>query len=251
MSTPGSAADSQTRSTQLEHLMQAGEVIDLSWSLAEDGPIFPGQQPVEFRPIAHIDDPDLPLHVGHLSFMEHSGTHMDAPSHAIKGGRHVDELPFSDLVGPACKLDLTQRCSGFADFDVSVEDLERHEREFGQVPGGAIVLLHTGWDERYVDPKRYIVETDDSWHWPGVSAEAAGLLADRGVRGVGIDTIGLDGGHVAMTLAAHRAVLGSGAFILENLAHLAEVPPRGALVLALPIKTRGGSGGPARVYALT
>ena len=99
-------------------------------------------------------------------------------------------------------------------------------------------------------PERYVEVADDgSWHWPGLGADAAEMLADRAVRGVGIDTIGLDGGHVAMTLAAHRAVLGTGAFILENLANLADVPPRDTFVIAAPIKIRYGSGGPSRVYA--
>ena len=178
--------------------------------------------------------------------MEHIGTHMDAPAHAINGGRFVDELPFTELAAPAFKLDLTERCGGRADYDVSAEDIARFERDHGRIPDGSIVLLHTGWDARYVAPERYVeVAEAGSWHWPGLGADAAEMLADRAVRGVGIDTIGLDGGHVAMTLAAHRAVLGTGAFILENLANLADVPPRDTFVIAAPIKIRYGSGGPA------
>jgi kynurenine formamidase len=59
----------------------------------------------------------------------------------------------------------------------------------------------------------------------------------------------MDGGHVAMTLGAHRALLSSGAFILENVANLAEVPPAGSFVMALPMKVRDGSGAPTRVVA--
>jgi kynurenine formamidase len=247
---PVSTVDERAR--ELHRLLGRATVVDLSWSLAEGGPVFPGQPGLEIEPLGDIRDPDLPLCFNRVSFMEHVGTHMDAPAHAIDGGRFIDELPFADLVGPAVKLDLRERCAGNADFDVAVSDLERFEREHGRIAAGTIVFLHTGWDERYVDPARYVVASEDGaeFHWPGLSGAAGEMLAERGVRGVGLDTIGLDGGHVAMTLAAHRAVLGSGAFVLENLAQLADVPTTGGLALTAPIKTSGGSGGPARVFVL-
>jgi kynurenine formamidase len=226
------------------------EVVDLSWSLDENGPVFPGQEGFVFEKLGDVNDPDLPLCFAKLAFMEHIGTHMDAPAHAIDGGRFIDELTFDQVAAPAFKLDLRDRCAGSADYDVRAQDIARFEREHGLIPQGSIVLMHTGWDVRYVAPERYIEVSDDgSWHWPGLGADAAEMLADRGVRGVGIDTIGLDGGHVAMALAAHRAVLGTGAFILENLANLADLPPCDTFVIAAPLKTRNGSGGPTRVYA--
>lgn len=230
--------------------LEPAKVVDLSWSLDENGPVFPGQQGFAFEKLGDVNDPELPLCFAKLAFMEHIGTHMDAPAHAIDGGQFINELTFDQIAAPAFKLDLRDHCAGSADYEVSAHDIARFEKEHGPIPQGSIVLMHTGWDVRYVAPDRYIEVADDgSWHWPGLGADAAEMLADRGVRGVGIDTIGLDGGHVAMTLAAHRAVLGTGAFILENLANLADVPPRDTFVIATPIKTRNGSGGPTRVYA--
>jgi len=69
------------------------------------------------------------------------------------------------------------------------------------------------------------------------------------LQGVGIDTIGIDGGHVALTSAAHRSLLSAGAFVLENLANVANVPPTGGFALALSMKVRNGSGAPTRVVA--
>ena len=243
-------SSASTAAQRIGAALRSAELVDLSWSLDEHGPVFPGQEGLVFEKLGDVNDPDLPLCFNQLSFMEHIGTHMDAPAHAIDGGRFVDELPFAELAAPAFKLDLTERCGGRADYDIGAEDIARFERDHGRIPDGSIVLLHTGWDARYVAPERYVEVADDgSWHWPGLGADAAEMLADRAVRGVGIDTIGLDGGHVAMTLAAHRAVLGTGAFILENLANLADVPPRDTFVIAAPIKIRYGSGGPSRVYA--
>lgn len=236
----------------LHAVVASASVVDLSWSLRPGVPVFPGQPGFEFEPLGDIDDPSLPLCFARVSFMEHCGTHMDAPAHAIKGGAYVDELPLPALVGPACRLDLRERCGGVADFEVTSADIKDYERRHGRIPKEAIVLMHTGWDQRFSNPARYVeTSADGGWHWPGVAGEAAEMLADREVHGVGIDSIGLDGGAVAMTLAAHRAVLGSGAFIVENVAHLADVPATGAVVLTAPIKTYHGSGGPTRIYALT
>lgn len=243
--------DTAQSSTPLVELVASAQVVDLSRPLAAGDPVFPGQPGFELTPIGDIDNPELPLCFGQLSFIEHVGTHMDAPAHVIKGGKFVDEIEFQALAGPAVKVDVRERRGDAIDYDVSLADLERFESRYGRIEQGSIVFLHTGWDSRYGEPSDYVVEEKDgSWHWPGLSGDAGELLADRRVRGVGIDTIGLDGGHVAMTLAAHRAVLGSGAFIVENVANLLDLPATGSLALALPIKTRFGSGGPTRVIGL-
>lgn len=235
-----------------EQLMSTARVVDLSHPLANGDPIFPGQEGFRLTPLNEVDNPELPLCFGHLSFVEHCGTHMDAPAHVIKGGKFLDELEFGALVGPAVKIDVRADRGDMSDYDVSIAELERFESRHGRIEPGTIAFLHTGWDSRYRDSTRYVeVDDDDGWHWPGLAGHAAEMLADRGVRGVGIDTIGLDGGHIAMTLAAHRAVLGTGAFIVENVANLEALPVTGALGMALPMKTKYGSGGPTRVFALS
>jgi kynurenine formamidase len=233
-------------------LLADADVVDLSWPLADGDPVFPGQQGFTFTKLGDLDDPEIPLYYGCVQFMEHVGTHMDSPAHAIRGAKYLDELEFHELTGPAVKIDCRDRIADDPDADVTAADVERFEREFGPIAEGSVVFLHTGWDTRYASQDRYIVVADDdTWHWPGLAADAARLLVERGVRGVGMDTIGLDGGHVAMALEAHRAVLGSGAFILENVANLAALPPVGTTALALPMKTRRGSGAPTRVFALS
>jgi kynurenine formamidase len=234
----------------LRDLAGKRHVLDLTHPLANGDPIFPGQQGFSFEVLGTLDNPDLPLYYGCISFMEHCGTHMDSPAHVVAGARYLDELTPPELIAPAIKLDLRAACGDRADYDVSEADIAAFEAANGPVAAGSLVFLHTGWDARYQDPDAFIEASDDGeFHWPGLSAGAAALLAARGVRGVGIDTIGMDGGHVAMTLGAHRALLSSGAFILENVANLAEIPPSGGLVLALPMKVRDGSGAPTRVLA--
>jgi kynurenine formamidase len=234
----------------LQGLASKRYVLDLTYPLANGDPIFPGQQGFSFQVLGTLDNPDLPLYYGCISFMEHCGTHMDSPAHVVAGARYLHELAPPELIAPAVKLDLRGACGDRADYDVSPADITAFEADNGPIQPGSLVFLHTGWDARYQDPDAYIVASGEGeFHWPGLSKEAAALLAARGVRGVGIDTIGMDGGHLAMTLHAHRALLSSGAFILENVANLADVPPCGSLVLALPMKVQDGSGAPTRVVA--
>jgi len=223
--------------------------VDLTYPLNDRTPVFPGQPGFTYEVHGRIDDPDVPLFFGGFSTMEHCGTHMDAPAHAVADGRTVDQIPLARLHGPGFVLDLAGACAEDPDFDVAPEHVEAFEAEHGRIEPGSVVILRTGWGQFWSVDGGYVVVRDDGWHWPGLSGDAAHLLVQRGVIGVGIDTVGLDGGHVAMTLAAHRHVLGSGAFILENLAGLDLLPARVEELWALPIKVEGGSGGPTRVVA--
>ena len=86
-------------------------------------------------------------------------------------------------------------------------------------------------------------------HFPGFSVDAAKLLIDRQVSGLGCDTMSVDYG-ASTDFAVHHLALGSGLYHLENLADLSVLPETGAFLIAAPIKLEGGSGGPVRVFAL-
>ena len=86
-------------------------------------------------------------------------------------------------------------------------------------------------------------------HFPGFSAEAARLLMDRKISGLGCDTMSVDCGG-SEDFAVHRLALGAGLYHLENLADLSAVPEAGAYLVVAPIKLEGGSGGAVRVFAL-
>jgi len=86
-------------------------------------------------------------------------------------------------------------------------------------------------------------------HFPGFSAEAARLLIERKVSGLGCDTMSVDFG-ASSDFAVHHLALGAGLYHLENLADLSGVPESGAYLVAAPIKLQGGSGGAVRVFAI-
>jgi kynurenine formamidase len=86
-------------------------------------------------------------------------------------------------------------------------------------------------------------------HFPGFSVEAVKLLMERKVSGLGCDTLSIDRG-ASSDYAVHHLALGASLYQLENLADLGELPETGAFLIVAPIKLEGGSGGPARVFAL-
>ena len=185
---------------------------------------------------------------------EHGGTHLDSPIHFGAGQTTTDVIPISKLIGPAVVIDITEKCIKDRDYRLSPRDIEGWEQVHGRIPSGSIVLVKTGWGKYWPDKKRYLgsdVPGDITHlHFPGISQEVAALLADqRKVDGVGIDTASLDHGP-STDFLAHRALNGAGVYGLENVANLESVPTTGATLISLPMKIKGGSGGPARIIAI-
>jgi kynurenine formamidase len=182
--------------------------------------------------------------------LEHYGTHLDAPAHFPPGKATVEQIPAEKLFGPAVLIDVQAESAKDADYLLSAERTERWEKQHGTIPRHAIVLLRTGWASRWPDAAKYRNQDPaGKMHFPGYSLEAAKLLLARGVNGLGCDTLSIDYG-ASGDFPVHHAILGAGLYQLENLAKLGELPETGALLVVAPIKLEGGSGGPARVFAL-
>lgn len=188
-----------------------------------------------------------------FSSAEHGGTHLDAPIHFAEGGLTADRIPIEQLVGPAAVVDVSARAH--PDYRVTVEDLTGWEAEHGELPGGGILLLHTGWSARWEDRASYLgtplvgPEAVPELHFPGLSPEAAQWLVDnRGIVAVGIDTPSIDYGR-SPDFRTHVILYAENVVGFENVADLDLLPPAGAYLVALPMKIEGGSGGPLRIVA--
>ncbi|WP_236644668.1 cyclase family protein [Sorangium cellulosum] len=184
---------------------------------------------------------------------EHGGTHFDAPIHFAEGKSTADAVPISRLVAPAAVVDVSAAAAKDADYRVTSADIEAFEREHGAIAPGSVVLIRTGWGSRWPDRKRYLGDDTrgdaSNLHFPGIGEDAARALVARKVASVGIDTASIDHGP-SKDFIAHRVLLGADVPAFENVASLEALPARGALVVALPMKIRGGSGGPLRIIAL-
>jgi kynurenine formamidase len=185
---------------------------------------------------------------------EHGGTHLDSPIHFGAGQATTDAIPLSQLIGPAIVVDIGAACARDRDYRLSAVDLDGWEAAHGAIPDGAILLVRTGWHRFWPDKKAYLgsdVPGDtEHLHFPGIGRDAAEwLVARHKVAGVGIDTASLDHGP-SRDFLAHRTLNGAGLYGLENVANLDRLPESGATLIALPMKIKGGSGGPTRVIAI-
>lgn len=184
-------------------------------------------------------------------FVEHSGTHLDAPGHVVSGGRLVPEIAPEELLAPAVVVDISARAGEDPDAEVTPEDLERFERRHGRIPRRAAVFMYSGWESRVGDQEAYRNrDAQGVHHFPGFGAAAVEWLLDhRDITCIGVDTLSLDVGRSA-TFDVHRKLLGAGRYGLENLANLKSIPARGTTALVGIVPWEEGSGGPCRVLAL-
>ena len=189
-----------------------------------------------------------------FSSPEHGGTHLDAPIHFSEGGRTTEQIPLTDLVAPAVVIDVSGRAAADRDYLASREDVLNFERTSGAIAPGTIVLLRTGWSRYWPNAKAYLGDDTpgdaSKLSFPSFGPDAARLLVEeRRVAALGVDTASIDGGR-SKDFQVHRAAAAKNVPGFENLTNLDRLPARGALVIALPMKIEGGSGGPLRAIAL-
>ena len=191
-----------------------------------------------------------------FSTAEHGGTHIDAPIHFASGTLSVDELPLEKLMGPAIKIDISANALNQADYLITVDDLKAWENNAGmQIPDGSIVLLETGYSRYYPDKKKYLGTENRGeaavaeLHFPGLHPDAAQWLVDhRNINAIGIDTPSIDYGQ-SEYFKTHVILLSKNIPVFENLNNLDQLPLIDFEIIALPMKIKGGSGGPLRIVA--
>jgi kynurenine formamidase len=235
-------------------VLEGERLVDLTHPFDRDTIYWPGNRTFEVERTKWGEDAQGRWYAAaEFRAAEHGGTHLDAPIHFARDGRAVADIPLAELVGPARVIDVERQCLANRDYQVSVDDLTAHEAAHGRLALGSVVLIRTGWSRSWPDRRRYLGNEDPEsgadLHFPGLSREAARLLSERRVALVGIDTASLDHGP-STDFAAHRVLAEAGVSGLENLTGLENLPVRGAMVLALPMKIGGGSGAPVRVVAL-
>lgn len=254
-------------STHLTSLLTAvatGDVriIDLTFTLSPEFPalVLPpelGQcQPFRMEEVSRYDPRGPAWYWNNITMSEHCGTHYDAPIHWITGkdlpNNSVDTIPPEHFVAEACVIDCSQQASADPDFALSVADIEAWEKKHGPIKAGTWVLMRTDWSKR--DFKDYANLRDDGAHTPGPSPEVMQFLVDeRKILGFGTETIGTDAGqahHFAPPYPAHHFLHGAGRYGLQCLRNLDQLPAKGAVLIAAPLKIRQGSGSPLRVLAL-
>jgi kynurenine formamidase len=186
---------------------------------------------------------------------EHGGTHLDAPVHFAKGKWSVDEIPLQQLLGEAVVIDVSAAVGSNADYQISVADVEAWEKQNGKIPDNAILFFKTGWGKFYPDAEKYLGTKDKgaaavaNLHFPSVHRDlAAWLIKNRKIKALGIDTASVDYGQ-SKDFKTHQLLYAENVIGFENIASMDKLPVKGAFIIALPMKIKGGTGGPLRIVA--
>lgn len=238
------------------------EVVDLTAPLSASTPIlqlpepFANTIPFGLEEISRYDERGPRWYWNNIHTGEHTGTHLDVPVHWVSGkdGHDVSEVPLRTLVAPAVVLDASARAAEDPDYLLSIEDIREWERVNGPLPDGGWLLYRTGWDARSHDQEAFLNNDENGPHTPGVSGECARWLAEEApITGFGVETVGTDAGQALALEPAfpcHELLLGAGKHGLTQLRNLVSLPATGSLLVVSPLPIVGGSGSPARVYAL-
>lgn len=229
------------------HARSFSRAVDLTHKLTQDFPSFFGKAfELEDEKTFEADG----FNLKRIQYLEHVGTHFDAPVHFSESGTGIETIPVEDLVCPLAVVDVRMKAVRDSDYRMSLEDISTFEREHGQILEGSCVAMLSGW-ESYLHTEKFRNEDEVGvLHFPGVHEEVAEfLLTERSVKCVAVDTMSLDQGCTTSS-PFHYRWLGAGKYGIENVANLAALPPIGSTLVAGAPKFEGATGGPGRVIAL-
>jgi len=247
----------QTSYSQNETQSQIqGKWIDLTHDFSEETIYWPTADEFKLQSVFEgMTDKGYFYDANNYSAAEHGGTHIDSPIHFSEGKQTVDEIPIENLVGPAVLINVSEKALANPDYLVGIKDFNDWESEHGQIPDGSIVLLNTGYAQFWPDKVKYMgtdkrgPEAVKDLHFPGLDPKAAEwLVQNRSINAIGLDTPSIDYGQSTL-FKSHRILFKENIPAFENVANLDKLPPKGAFVIALPMKIKRGSGGPLRIIA--
>ena len=178
------------------------------------------------------------LNVTELSLPCHAGTHVDAPIHIVPNGKSIDQLPVDAFVGMGAVISVKKKGGE----EVTAKDLENSGVAVNK---GDILMLHTGWDEKFDSP-------DYNLH-PYLSVDAAQWMVDKRIKLFGIDCITVDLPTPlrpkGFDFPVHKTLLGNNVLIAENVTNLGAIVGKKTRIMALPLRIQGSDAGHARIIA--
>jgi isatin hydrolase len=240
------------------------KVVDLTAPLGPNTPVlylppqFGKNTPnVKVHEISHYDENGPFWAWNWLELGEHTGTHFDAPCHWITGkdlpGNTTDTIPPQAFVGPVNVIDRSKESAANPDYLLTVESIKEWEAEHGAIEENSWVVMRTDWYKRNGSTETFLNADENGPHSPGPTAEAIEYLVSKKIMGWGQETIGTDAGSAGgmnPPFPAHNLMHKAGRYGLASLCHLDQLPAKGAILIAAPLKFVKGTGSPIRALAL-
>lgn len=257
---------SQDLLAQLGAMLSTGgiKVVDCSGRLGPSTPIlqlpedFAKNTPkVEIHKISEYDE-DGPFFAWNwLVLGEHSGTHFDAPHHWITGkdypDGYTDTLDVNRLIAPVNVIDCSKETAENEDFLLTADGVKAWEAEHGEIGAGEWVVMRTDWDKRAENEEKFLNANETGPHSPGPTPDCVEYLLSKKIVGWGSQCIGTDAGQAGgmdPPYPAHNLLHKENCFGLASLANLDQLPAKGAILIAAPLKIERGTGSPIRALAL-
>lgn len=203
------------------------KVIDLTHTITEDMQVFPGTEQPVLKSVNTIEKDGFRETV--ITLYSHTGTHMDAPAHMLKGAAELDRLDAAAFVGKAAVIP----CSG----KITMDEINAC-REIADKAD--FLLFATGQDALWGKEEYYNAPVPD--------IEVICYAVQSGKKGVGIDCISVD--PIQGEMPNHKALFNAGLIIVENLRNLTEIAGKLVDFAALPLKYACSDGAPVRAVAI-
>ena len=212
------------------------KVIDLTLTISENIPTFPGSPQPNFINWENIEKDGYNLELLFLS--THTGTHIDAPYHFVKKGQKIDQIVTKRLVTEAILIKIRKG----SDQAITKADIQQFEKKHGKVSDGSTVIFQTGW-QKNLNKKSYFMKN------PGLAVSASKYLASKKINLVGIDSPSIDLGKDEK-FSVHHILAKNNILIVENLVNLEKIHSDEFHLIVAPLKLKNATGSPVRALAL-
>ena len=209
-------------------------VIDLTHTIREGMPVYPGTEPPRLTPASSRERDGFRETL--LQLYSHTGTHVDPPAHLFAEGTTLDRLPPEQFIGRALVIDCRDLAAGEG---ITAERISRR----GELAERAdFLLFNLGWD-RYWGTEAYYGD------YPCLDEGALEYILRGDYKGIGFDVIGLD--PISDTeLTRHRRLFSGRDMVnIENLTNLEQCGDALFWFGCFPLKVADSDGAPARALA--
>jgi len=208
------------------------EIIDLTQTLNNTTPVYPGTEGPKFTDATTIESDGFAVKL--ISMFSHTGTHMDSPSHMIKDAKSLDEFGISKFTGEGVVIDVSNVGRSI--------DVKHIQTTIGSISSIEYVLFHSNWDKKWGDAKYFI-------DFPILTKESANFLASLNIKGIGVDCISVDpiGDEIMMN---HKILMKQEMVIIENLCSLEYLINRSFSFYCFPLRIENADGSPIRAVGM-
>ncbi len=224
-------------------MQSKNKIIDLSHALSSEIPSWSGDCGFNLEIESDYKDcsgPDF-FRTNKISTMAGMGTHIDAPAHCFSGAATIDQMQLESLVTDCVVIKLDHVAD--QNFIITPEVISEFERQHGLIQPNSFVIFNTGWARYWGEAKKY----RNDLQFPSLAESTAKLLLERRIHGLGTDTLSADA--QGKSFPVHRAILGAGKYLVENIADASNVPATGARIIIAPTKLKDATEAPVRLIA--